>query len=110
MQIGEGYEELEKCGAYDIIDLGKDFKDFSDTAAAVDNMDLIITNDTSLVHLAGAMGKPTFLLLPYECDWRWQPDITKCSWYDSVKIFKQTTEDDWDEVMDRVRVELEKLV
>lgn len=109
MQTAEGSEELEKCEKYHVIDVAKDFKDFSDTAAAIDNMDLIISNDSSLAHLAGAMGKPCFVLLPYIYNWRWHMDLSKCDWYDCVKIFKQNSPADWDEVMQRVKTEIEKL-
>ena len=110
MQTAEGSEELEKCKKYDVIDLASTFKDFSDTAAAIDNMDLIISNDSSLAHLAGAMGKPCFVLLPFIYNWRWHMDMSHCDWYDSVKLFKQNTPVDWNEVMDRVRKEIEKRI
>lgn len=110
MQTAEGSEELEKCEKYHVIDVAKDFKDFSDTAAAIDNMDLIISNDSSLAHLAGAMGKPCFVLLPYIYNWRWHMDLSKCDWYDCVKIFKQNSPADWNEVMQRVKTEIEKMM
>ena len=102
-QTFEGSEEIEKIKEkYDIVDLGATFKDFSDTAAALDNLDLIISNDSSLAHLAGAMGKKCFVLLPYVYNWRWHINLDICDWYDSVKIFKQKTPDDWRGVFDDV--------
>ena len=102
-QTFEGSEEIEKIKEkYDIVDLGATFKDFSDTAAAIDNLDLIISNDSSLAHLAGAMGKKCFVLLPYVYNWRWHINLDICDWYDSVKIFKQKTPDDWRGVFDDV--------
>lgn len=102
-QTFEGAEEIEKIKEkYDIVDLGATFKDFSDTAAAIDNLDLIISNDSSLAHLAGAMGKKCFVLLPYVYNWRWHINLDICDWYDSVKIFKQKTPDDWRGVFDDV--------
>ena len=72
-QTFDGSEEIEKIrNKYDIIDLGPTFSNFSDTAGAVENMDLIISNDTSLVHLAGGMKKACMVLLPYIYNWRWQ--------------------------------------
>ena len=99
----EGSQEIEKIKArYDIVDLGSTFKDFSDTAAALDNLDLIISNDSSLAHLAGALGKKCLVLLPYVYNWRWHTDLSICDWYESVKIFKQKTPDDWRGAFDDV--------
>ncbi|MCM1339665.1 MAG: tetratricopeptide repeat protein [Muribaculaceae bacterium] len=110
-QTFEGSEEFEKIkDKYDVIDLGSTFSNFSDTAGALQNMDLIISNDTSLVHLAGAMGKPCMVLLPHVYNWRWHTDLTKCDWYDSVKIFVQPENGDWKSVFDEVEGELVKLL
>lgn len=100
----EGVEELKKY--YDIEDIGKTLTNFSDTAAAVQNLDLVICNDTSLVHIAGALGKPCWVLLPYLYNWRWHQDLTKCDWYDSVKLFRQPEPGDWDSVFDDLYKEL----
>jgi tetratricopeptide (TPR) repeat protein len=110
MQTADGSEELEKCKKYNVIDLSKDFKSFSDTAAAIDNMDLIISNDSSLAHLAGAMGKHCFILLPFVYNWRWHLDLSHCDWYDSVKLYRQKTPNDWNEVMDRVCDDIKNLL
>ena len=110
MQTAEGSQEVEKLKKYNVVDIAKTFEDFSDTAAAVDNMDLIISNDSSLAHLAGAMGKPCFILLPFIYNWRWHLDLNKCDWYDSVKLFRQKIPGDWDEVMERVFTQVQKLV
>ena len=89
-----------------IIDLGKDFKDYSDTAGAIRNLDLVVTVDTSVAHLAGALGVKTFMLLPYCTDWRWFDDKVKTPWYNSVKLFKQTDPKDWDSIIEKVTEEL----
>jgi len=108
-QTLEGSEEFEKIKAkYDVVNLGETFTDFSDTAGAIENTDLIISNDTSLVHLAGAMNKPAWVLLPYVYNWRWHVDLSKCDWYDSVKIFKQKSFQNWQGVFDDVEAELKK--
>lgn len=87
----------------EIIDIGKTFKDFSDTAAAIQNLDLFITSDNSVLNLAGAMAKRTFLLLPKDAEWRWFFDEDKTPWYDSVKIFKKEKETlNWQPSMQRV--------
>lgn len=93
----------------EIIELAEIFNDFSDTAAAIENLDLIICNDTSVGHLAGAMGKPCWILLPYVQDWRWSTDISYCIWYNSVKLFRQNEPDNWGKVFDDVYVELRNL-
>ncbi len=110
-QTFEGSEEFEKIkDKFDVFDLGSTFSNFSDTAGALENMDLIISNDTSLVHLAGALGKPCFVLLPHVYNWRWHTDLTKCDWYDSVKIFAQSQNGDWKGVFNQVEDELVKLI
>lgn len=91
-----------------MINLAKDFKDFSDTARALLAMDVVVTVDTSVAHLAGALGVKTYLLLPYVTDWRWFDDNKTTPWYDSVEIFKQTDSISWEEpirdVIDSVKV------
>ena len=74
---------------YKMINLGNTFKDFDDTASAITNLDLLITVDTSIAHLAGALGIKTYLILPYASDWRWFGNDKTTEWYDSVEIFKQ---------------------
>lgn len=71
---------------------------FMDTAAIMEHMDLIITVDTAIAHLAGAMGKPVWLMLPYQTDWRWIAHRTDSPWYPSMRIFKQQNPFDWDTV------------
>ena len=88
---------------YDVTDIGSDLIDFSQTAAALINLDLVICNDTSLAHLAGALGIPCFVLLPYDVNWRWHSDITKCDWYDSIKLFRQKSIGNWDSVFEEVK-------
>lgn len=93
-----------------LIDLGESFDTFDDTAGALANMDLVITVDTSVAHLSGALGIKTFMLLPYVVDWRWFDNTKKTEWYDSVEIFRQKSSMDWDSVFDEVASEIEKLV
>lgn len=111
VQKGDGEEELNKIPKeYNVIDLADTFNNFSDTAAAIENMDLVICNDTSIAHLAGAMGKPCWILLPFVQNWRWHTDISYSPWYNSVKLFKQKELGNWDEVFDNVKKELNKLI
>lgn len=108
-QTFEGSEELEKLSKeYNIIDVGSELVDFGQTAAALQNLDLVICNDTSLAHLAGAMGIPCFVLLPYEVDWRWHEDLSSCDWYDSISLFRQKSIGDWNSVFEQVQEQLEK--
>ncbi len=110
-QTLEGAEKTSQIpDKYNIIDLGSTFKNFSDTAGAVENMDLIISNDTSLVHLAGAMTKKCFVLLPYIYNWRWHTDLSKCDWYDSVKIYRQKNHGDWQSVFEPVKKDLTNIL
>lgn len=80
--------------------------DFSDTAALSGLMDLIISVDTSVAHLAGAMGRPTWILLPFIPDWRWLLDRDDSPWYSSARLFRQVQAGDWAAVIHRVSVEL----
>jgi tetratricopeptide (TPR) repeat protein len=78
-----------------LIDYSADLHDFADTAALVHHLDLIISVDTCVVHLAGAMNKPTWVLISRQSDWRWLLDRTDSPWYPSVRLFRQGAHDDW---------------
>ncbi|MDD3419901.1 MAG: tetratricopeptide repeat-containing glycosyltransferase family protein [Candidatus Gastranaerophilales bacterium] len=103
-QKGFGSEQLQNLPAdVQMIDLGTGFRDFSDTAAALSNLDLFVTSDNGVFNLAASMGVKTFLLLNQDSEWRWFFDEEKTPWYDSVKIFKkQNEEDDWSLLMQKV--------
>ena len=106
-QTFEGSEEIDKIKEkYDIVNLGETFSDFSDTAGAIENMDLIISNDSSLIHLAGAMNKTSFVLLPYVYNWRWHTDLSKCDWYDCVTVFRQKEFGKWKSIFEDVKAKL----
>jgi tetratricopeptide (TPR) repeat protein len=78
-------------------------EDFADTAAIIETLDLVISVDTATAHLAGAMGKPCWTLLPYvHCDWRWLRDRTDSPWYPMMKLYRRTDPRDWTEAVDRV--------
>lgn len=106
LQKDEGSEQLEEAKKYNIIDLGDTFNDFSDTAAAIENLDMVICNDTSVAHLAGSLGKKCWVLLPFISDWRWHADENTCTWYDTFKVFRQKASGDWDGVFEEVYREL----
>jgi ADP-heptose:LPS heptosyltransferase len=83
--------------------VGESLKDFAEIAAVVQNLDLVIAVDSSIAHLAGALGKPVWLLLCYAPDWRWLTDRTDSPWYPSVRLFRQTTPGDWSRVVSDVK-------
>lgn len=92
-----------------LLDYTDDISDFSDTAALTAHLDLVLSIDTSVAHLAGAMGKEVWTLLPYELDWRWMIDREDSPWYPTMRLFRQPCHGDWQSVVDRVKVELESL-
>jgi ADP-heptose:LPS heptosyltransferase len=79
-----------------------DLKDFADTAALISNLDLVITIDTAVAHLAGAMGKKVWVLIPFSPDWRWMSGREDSPWYPTMRLFRQETEGDWAGAADRV--------
>ena len=83
-----------------------DLSDFSDTAALIENLDLVITVDTSIAHLAGAMGKKVFILLPFAPDYRWMLDRTDSPWYPTAILFRQPELDNWESVLEQVKLTL----
>ena len=104
-QTFDGSEDITKLNPQ-IIDIGQDLVNFDQTAAALRNLDLVICNDTSLAHLAGAMKIPCWIMLPYDTNWRWHNTTGKCDWYDSVKLFRQKGIDDWQSVFDQIIQEM----
>lgn len=89
-----------------LIDYTNLLSDFSDTAAFLEQLDLLISVDTSTAHLAGAMGKPVWVLNRYDSCWRWLLDRADSPWYPTAKIFRQESPGDWDGVIARVSSEL----
>ena len=86
---------------------GPELQDFSDTAAICDLMDLVISVDTSVAHLAAALGKPTWILLPFNPDWRWLLDREDSPWYPTVRLFRQSSTQQWSSVLKRVAQNLQ---
>ena len=89
--------------------LGGHLKDFTDTAALIALMDVVITVDTAIAHLAGAMGKPVWILLPYSPDWRWLLGRSDSPWYPAARLFRQTAIGDWESVLQEVKQALQEL-
>ena len=100
----------ELAGLVDIDNLGEQFADFSDTAAVIANLDLVISVDTSVAHLAGAMGIPVWVLIPYAPDWRWLLEREDSPWYPSMRLFRQSKHGKWDEVFQQIAGALGALV
>ncbi len=90
----------------DVVRIGAAFKDFADTAAAIAALDAVIAVDTAVAHLAGAMGKPLFLLLPFAADFRWLRGRSDSPWYPSARLFRQPQFGDWDGAVKFLRQEL----
>ena len=110
LQKGKPSEELQTLpAAAEVISLGEEFTDFAVTAAAMDNLDLIISVDTSVVHLAGALGKPTWTLLSDPPDWRWLKERSDSPWYPSMRLIRQTTQGDWASVIAKTASDLADL-
>lgn len=110
LQVGDGAEQLAECPFADhILNYSGEFQDFADTAAFIMNLDLVITIDSAIAHLAGAVGVPTWTLLPFGADWRWQLNRQDSPWYPTMRLFRQSTPGDWPGVIDTVTVALKNL-
>jgi hypothetical protein len=81
---------------------GTDIHDFADTAALILQMDLVVSVDTSIAHLAGALGKPVWILIPFAPDYRWMMGRTDSPWYPTARLFRQHRHAEWDPVLDSV--------
>lgn len=100
-------ESIALQSAPNCIDLTDQIQHYDDTAALIQSLDLVISVDTSVAHLAGALGKPVWILLPFAPDWRWGLSGTNTRWYPSAKLFRQPRYADWTSVIRNVRLELE---
>jgi predicted O-linked N-acetylglucosamine transferase (SPINDLY family)/ADP-heptose:LPS heptosyltransferase len=106
LQVGERAADLARLPSGLVSDLSPRLSDFADTAAAIANLDLIITVDTALAHLAGALGRPTWLMLNATPDWRWLTDREDSPWYPTLRLFRQRRRGDWQDVVERIRAAL----
>ena len=105
LQKGHGSEQLRKMPDL-AVDLGPELIDLADTAAVMRCLDLVITVDTALAHLAGALGTPVWVALPAVPDWRWLLQREDSPWYPSMRLFRQTERGQWDEVFQRIKIAL----
>jgi hypothetical protein len=89
-----------------IVPLGERLRDFDDTAALISCLDLVVTVDTAVAHVAGALGKPVFIMLPFAPDWRWLAEGDDTPWYPTARLFRQTQRGQWGDVVQRVAAAL----
>jgi Tfp pilus assembly protein PilF len=101
LQKGAAAADIARLGL-PIVDLDPELTDFADTAAALAELDLLLTVETSVAHLAGALGRPTWILLPYAPVWRWLLDRNDSPWYPSVRLFRQTSPGAWSHPLNAV--------
>jgi hypothetical protein len=110
LQKGPAAEQLADLpGDVSVWDGSSSETDLAEAAALITTLDLVITTDTCIAHLAGAMAKPVWILLPYLGDWRWMQKIETTPWYPTARLFRQRTPGDWDGVLQRVKGELSQL-
>src|SRR5262249_10701131 len=109
LQVGERAQDLALLPAGKVLDLAPELTNFAETAAALANLDLLISVDTALVHLAGALGRPCWVMLPFSPDWRWLTERTDSPWYPSLRLYRQTNPGAWDGVIARIGAALVEL-
>jgi len=111
LQKGLRTADIQTLGAQALVtDIGSKLTDFAETAALLPQLDLIVAVDTAVVHLAGALGIPTFVLIPYTPDWRWLRSRDDTPWYPTLRLFRQPKPREWDSVFNRVRSAVQSLL
>lgn len=91
-----------------VMDLSRDLVDFSETAGVIENLDLVISVDSAVAHLAGALGKKIWMLVPFAADWRWKVEGEVTPWYPTMQLFRQSKFGDWQEVLEKIKVAIQK--
>jgi hypothetical protein len=110
LQFGAAASAAVRSQDWPLADLAPVLGDFAQTAAIVQALDLVITVDTAMAHLCGALGHPVWTLLSTPCDWRWQCRRSDSPWYPSMRLYRQTTSGDWNAPLQRIRDDLAVLV
>lgn len=112
LQKGAGRRDLDRCGPLpaSFVDLGADIADFADTAAIMETMDLVVSSCTGPAHLAGALGRPVWTVLPFAPDWRWLEHGVCTPWYPTMRLFRQERRGDWTTIVARLCRMLESTV
>jgi tetratricopeptide (TPR) repeat protein len=107
---GSELRELRAAGwrGLELIDYTESLRDFSDTAALIENLDLVISVDTSTAHLAGALAKPVWIMNRFDTCWRWLLHRDDSPWYPTARLYRQQRAGDWDAVVERIRIELSR--
>jgi hypothetical protein len=107
LQKGPGREQLSDFSQREaVLDVAEELHDFGDTAAAMMNLDLVVSCDTAVGHLAGALGVPVWVALPFVPDWRWLLDRSDSPWYPTMRLFRQTAARDWAITMQEMQTAL----
>jgi tetratricopeptide (TPR) repeat protein len=109
LQVGDRSADISLVDRMKIADLSPWLTDFAETAAAVCQLDLVISVDTSVAHLAGALARPTWVLLPYRSEWRWLIEREDSPWYPTARLFRQQKEGDWPSVAREVALSLTEM-
>jgi Flp pilus assembly protein TadD len=110
LQVGPPAADLAALPTGAVVDLSAELTDFSETAGAMMNLDLIIAVDTAVVHLAGSLARPTWVMLPFAPDWRWMIGRDDSTWYPTLRLYRQSAPSDWNSVITRVAADLASLV
>lgn len=111
LQKGEAMHQAKNLpDGMQIIDYTDEIYDFSDTAAFIENLDLIISIDTAIAHLSGALGKPVWTMIPFIPDWRWMLNREDSPWYPTMKLFRQPSPGDWESVINRIKEGLKTFI
>lgn len=111
LQKGKASQQIYKrSNALELSNWEKELKDFSDTAGLIANLDLVIAVDTSVAHLAGAMGKPVWVLIPFVPDWRWLLERENSPWYPTMRLFRQPRFGDWETPVQNIVAALKQLL
>ena len=106
LQKGPAVAQLERWRGAPILNAEPRLESFEDTAALIANLDLVVAVDTSINHLAGAMGCPAWVLMPFAPDWRWLEGRSDTPWYPSLRIYRQSAPRSWGDVVQRVVADL----
>ena len=109
LQMGSAAKDLKGVAGGALHELSPEIDDFADTAAIIANLDLVISVDTAVAHLAGALGRPVWLLLPFVGEWRWLLDREDSPWYPTMRLFRQKAPGDWPGIVERVAEALPKI-
>src|SRR5262249_12622548 len=110
LQVGPRAADIARLPPGTMTDLSVELTDFAETAGAILNLDLVIAVDTAVVHLAGALGRPAWVMLAFSPDWRWLLNRDDSPWYPTLRLYRQRTPGDWDGLIARLAADLSEFV